>query len=452
MRRVCTAGSKMLPVPHIYPNRRAMASRVLTEVPTLIFEYLTPNVDSETLRVLCYTQGEFSRENQRMFFLSGETFKVSAGYAAVLGEFDAIVTALRSVSLACTATSRAAPAAACDAMCDHILTALSFALVQDERMGLLDLLMQPKGRIVAAALRSVERVDRYGAMGKPRATSLLHFAALSGNMRLLRMIIAASAGVPPKPVKIRHLYCEGSWEYDPASPLDGLDEYMATPLMVAAEKKNSEAVTLLLAARASVEGFGGERAYGALQTSCSDCINPFTPLQVACIQRDHATAVALIEASADVNPMRFDAHEESPLADLIHPNLNALTPEVSDSISLLLRHRRECRSCLFLARALLEARADADGLAAPGAEGLFHRSPLFLAVEYCHVEMAELLLEFKADPLLRDSYGDAAVDVIGLSSSIDRPRMHSLLLGRTRGTPDVVALGRGPHRRWSAKT
>jgi ankyrin repeat protein len=227
-----------------------------------------------------------------------------------------------------------------------------------------------------------DRFDRDSLLSGLIKGTVLHVAVLSCDVATVEVVARCALLVPPaRNHPVRSL--GRPWRYDAASSLDLLDDHVNTPLILAACKGRVGVVRVLLEVRASTDGFAGRRAVTMVGTRCSDCVNVITPLEVACFRRDEEVAKLLIDRNADVRPIG-SVSCTSPLSAL-------LTWASRGSPELTLSPKD-----IRLANCLIAARAEVNGRGYHNSETLF-KSTLFQAVSNGQNNIIPLLLESKAD-------------------------------------------------------
>jgi ankyrin repeat protein len=212
--------------------------------------------------------------------------------------------------------------------------------------------------------------------------SALFAASEGGHVDVMRMLIAAGAELDTP-----------SWH------VFRLPRTAVTPLVIAIIRAQPEAVELLIAAKARVDGHG----------------DMTSPLHYAAIYHENTHIItALIAAGADVNAVAFDGtvalheacgyHGSSTIAAILiaaGASVDVKNEKGVTALTLAVRNRREC-----VVRRLLEAGADPN---------LYGESPRYTPVQACLyagnacLRMIQLLQCYGADTPIEWEYMGSAI-------------------------------------------
>jgi len=239
--------------------------------------------------------------------------------------------------------------------------------------------------------------DRYGIPRVSTRGTLLHAAVLSQSDEMLAAVLA-----------------------DFAEHVNQPDSHGHTPVYLAAVYRRfkgddqqvsrvSNALQLLLEARADPDARSGIVGAAQARTRCTDHVNPNTALLVACRRCHSADVRALLKHRADVNNWSLNSAEARTVVSAVvclHQDV------VYDGDKRYIDDASERRELLV---ELLSARADVDGLV-PDEKALgVGRTALQLAVrDDPSGVLARALLEARASVNLSDAYGDSPLHLASM--------------------------------------
>lgn len=248
--------------------------------------------------------------------------------------------------------------------------------------------------------------DRYGIPRISTRGTLLHAAVLSQSDEMLAAVLA-----------------------DFAEHVDQPDSHGHTPVYLAAVYRRfkgddrqvswvSNALQLLLEARADPDARSGSVGAAQARTRCTDLVNPNTALLVACRRCHFADVRALLKHRADVNNWSRNSDEARTVVSSVaclHQNV------VYDCDNRSIDDASERRELLV---ELLSARADVDGLD-PDEKALgVGRTALHLAVrDDPSGVLATALLEARASVNLSDAWGDSPLHAASMYGPFGSVRM-----------------------------